>query len=267
MSNKLLFMKNKLAQKIILTFRTGLFVTSLCAGLSACSTADKIDTSTPEGAYKLAEEFEKDERYEEAIQKFADIKNKNPYSRFAAMSELKIADLQYKRESYIEAQNAYQLFKDFHPKHPQVDYVTFRLAMSYFNQLPSSIDRDLSVAEKSILYFDEVINSYPSSTYVVDAKQHRTEALKMKAEKELYIARFYLKREKYDSALKRFEGILDKFPGLGFEPVALFGAAKCAFENGEKEKANQFYKSLKTLYPGSNEAKQSESEFRKYGAN
>ncbi len=260
-------MKNNILQKIILTFRTALLVSSLGAGLAACSTTDKIDTSTPEGAYKLAEEFEKDERYEEAIQKFADIKNKNPYSRFAAMSELKIADLQYKRESYIEAQNAYQLFKDFHPKHPQIDYVTFRLAMSYFNQLPSSIDRDLTMAEKAILYFDEVINSYPASTYVAEAKQHKTEAMKMKAEKELYIAQFYFIRQMYDSALKRFEGLLDKFPGLGFESRALYGAAKCAFETGEKEKGKQFYNSLKSLYADSAEAKKADGEFRKYGTN
>lgn len=236
-------------------------------GMAACSTADKIDTSTPEGAFKLAEEFEKDERYEEAIQKFQEIKNKNPYSRFAALSELKIADLQYKRESFIEAQNAYQLFKDFHPKHAQIDYVTFRLAMSYFNQLPTSIDRDLTMADKAILYFDEVVNTYSSSPFAVEAKQHKADCLKMKAEKELYIAHFYFIREMYDSALKRFETVLNKYPGLGLEPRALFGAAKSAFETGEKEKGRQFFKSLESQYAESNEAKKANGEFKKYGTN
>ncbi len=256
-------MKNSLIAKLILTFKIAVLV----LGVSACSTADKIDTSTPEGAFKLAEEFEKDERYEEAIQKFQDIKNKNPYSRFAALSELKIADLQYKREAFIEAQNAYQLFKDFHPKHAQIDYVTFRLAMSYFMQLPTSIDRDLSTADKAILYFDEVVNSYPSSQYVAEAKQHRADCLKMKAEKELYIAHFYFIREMYDSAEKRFETVLDKYPGLGFEPRALYGAAKSAFETGEKDKGRQLYNSLESQYAGSDEAKKAYGEFKKYGTN
>ena len=256
-------MKNTAFAPFILTFKIALLV----LGMAACSTADKIDTSTPEGAYKLAEEFEKDERYEEAIQKFQDIKNKNPYSRFAALSELKIADLQFKRESYIEAQNAYQLFKDFHPKHEKIDYVTFRLAMSYFNQLPSTIDRDLTMADKAIQYFDEVVNSYPNSQYVLEAKQHRADCLKMKAEKELYIAHFYFIREKYDSALKRFEGVLNKYPGLGLEPRALYGAAVCSFETGEKDKAKQFFNSLESQYPGSDEAKKANGEFKKYGTN
>ena len=149
-----------------------------------CSSAEKLDTATPEGAYKAAEELEKDERYEEAIQKFTEVKNKHPYSRFATLAEMHIADVQFKREAYIEAQNAYQLFKDFHPKHPQADYVTFRLGLSYFNQLPSTIDRDLSLADKSILYFDEVINSFPSSQYVAEAKTKRDAALKMLGDKE-----------------------------------------------------------------------------------
>jgi outer membrane protein assembly factor BamD len=233
---------------------------------SACSTADKYDTSTPEGAFKQAEEFEKDERYEEAIAKFTDVKNKHPYSRFATQAELKIADLQFKREAFIEAQNAYQLFKEFHPKHAQSDYVTYRLALSYFNQLPPTIDRDLSLADKAILYFDEVLNNYGKSEYAKDSKEKREATLKMLAQKEMYIANFYTKNSQYDSALKRFEIVLKTYPSLGYDATALFGAARSAFESGEKDRANQHLKNLYSLYPGSDEAKRARDEFKKFGA-
>lgn len=243
---------------------------SLALGASllfvGCSSADKYDTSTPEGAFKLAEEFEQDERYEEAIARFTDIKNKHPYSRFATLSELKIADLNFKREAYIEAQNSYQLFKEFHPKHPQSDYVTFQLAMSYFNQLPSTIDRDLSLADKAILYFDEVTNSYPNSKYAGDAKQKRQDALRMLAEKEMYIANFYMKRDQFDSALKRYETVLKTYPNLGFDSAALFGAAKSSFSIGEKDRGQQHLKNLYSLFPGSDETKRAKNEFQKLGA-
>jgi outer membrane protein assembly factor BamD len=235
--------------------------------LVGCASVEKVDASTPEGAYKLGEEFEKDERYEEAISRFSEVKNKHPYSRFATMSELKIADIQYARENYIEAQSAYQLFKDFHPKHPQIDYVTFRLALSYFNQLPSTIDRDLSLADKAILYFDETTNSYPNSSYVAEAREKKQDALKMLAEKELYIANFYEQHQKYDSALKRFEGVVKAYPNLGFDAKAMFGGALCAFEIGEKERGEQLYKNLNSLYPDSDEAKRAKNDFGKYGAN
>lgn len=255
------FLTVKIVFSVALVVLTGIFV------LPGCSSAEKkADASTPEGSYKLGEEFEKDERFEEAVARFAEVKNKHPYSRFATLSELKIADIQFKRENFIEAQNAYQLFKDFHPKHPQIDYVTFRLALSYFNQLPSTIDRDLALAEKSILSFDETMSSYPNSTYVAEAREKKQAALKMLAEKELYVAAFYVRHEKYDSALRRFEGVLKTYPNVGFDAQALFGAAHSAFEIGEKERAEQHAKNLYRLFPDSGEAKRAKNEFGKYGA-
>lgn len=226
-----------------------------------CSSSDKFDTSTPEGAFKQAEEFEKDERYEEAAARYTDVKNKFPYSKLATQAELKLADVQYKREAYIEAQSAYQLFKEFHPKHPQADYVTFRLAMSYFNQLPSSIDRDLTVAEKAILYFDEVLGTYGSSSHAEEARKKRTEALKMLAQKELYIANFYAKRKKFDSAVKRYETVLKNYPNLGLDAEALLGAARSAIKAGEKDRGNQHLKTLHSQFPNSDEARRAKNEF------
>jgi outer membrane protein assembly factor BamD len=225
-----------------------------------CSSIDKIDASTPEGAFKLAEEYEKDERFDEAIQAYQDVRTKYPYSKLATQAELRIADVHFKREAYAEAQGSYQLFKDFHPKHPQVDYVTFRLAMSYFNQLPSSIDRDLSVADKAILYFDEVINSYPTSQYVAEAKSKREDSLKKLAEKEIYVANFYYKRDNYESALQRYEYLLSKYPNLGYDARALYGAGRSAKELGEKEKSQQHFQKLISLFPGSDEARKAKDE-------
>lgn len=253
----------------ILSFSSSLFASATLATfmsgavaglLLGCSTAEKYDTSTAEGAFKQAEDYEKDERYEEAVAKYTDVKNKFPYSKFATSAELKIADVQYKREAFIEAQSAYQLFKEFHPKHPQADYVTFRLAMSFFNQLPSSIDRDLTVADKAILYFDEVINSYASSAYTEEARKHRSEALKMQAQKEIYVANFYVKRQNYDSALKRYETVLKSYPNLGFDPEALLGAARSALKAGEKERGQQHLKNLYSQYPNSDEARRAKHE-------
>jgi len=233
---------------------------------TGCSTTETRDASTPEGAYQIAEDLAKDERYEEAIAKFQDIKNKFPYSRFATMSELKIADLHYDREAFVEAQSAYQLFKEFHPKHPQSDYVTFRLAMSYYKQLPSTIDRDLTLADKAVLYFDEVINSFSESQYVKESKENKENALKMQAQKEMYVADFYAKRNFYDSALKRYEQVLKVYPNLGYDAPALEGAARSAFETGERERALQHLRNLNSLYPSSDEAKRAKNEFEKYGA-
>lgn len=248
--------------KYFAIFMAFLMVGPSVVAVSGCASGDKIDTSTAEGAYKLAEEYEKDERFEESVGKYTDVKNKHPYSRFAILAEMKIADVQFKRESYIEAQYAYQTFKELHPKHPQIDYVTFRLGLSFFNQLPSTIDRDLSLADKAILYFDEVMTSYPTSQFAKEALEKKTEALKMLAGKEIYIAEFYLKKKQYGSALGRFEMVIRNFANVeGFAPTALIGAARAAKETGDRDKVTRYVKTLLAQFPKSDEAGKAKSEF------
>jgi outer membrane protein assembly factor BamD len=229
-------------------------------GLAGCSSTPDIDTSTPEGAFKLAEKYEKDERYEESIAQYTQVKNKHPYSKLATESELRIAEIHFKREEFVEAQSSYQVFKEMHPTHPQIDYVTFRLGLSFYNQLPSTIDRDLSVAERAILYFDEVVQSYSKSQYVAESRDYKQKALKMLAEKEAYIGHFYFIRDHYESALGRFEGLLDKYPGLGFDAPALYGAAVSAYKIKELNKAKNYYRKLNSEFKDSPEAEKARHE-------
>jgi outer membrane protein assembly factor BamD len=227
-----------------------------------CSSGPTRDSNSAEGAFLTAEDYEKDERYEEALTKYREVMNKHPYSRFAVESKIRIANIHYERENFIEAQTAYQLVKDLHPKHEKIDYITFRLAMSYFNQLPSTIDRDLSLAHKAILHFDEVVNSYPKSNFVKEAGEKKIDALKMLAEKESYIAYFYFHRDMYDSALKRYEKILVQFKGTGFELLALRGAALSAFRNGDLDKSKVYANQLSSQYPNSSEDQEVRGEVR-----
>lgn len=230
----------------------GLFV-------SGCASTEK-NSNTPEGAFAIAEEYDQGERYEEAIRRYTEVKNKFPYSNFATKSELAIADVYYKQESYAEAQVSYQMFKELHPTVPQSDYVQFRIGMSYYNQLPSTIDRDLTLANDAILNLSELIKKYPNSTHVAEAKEKRSAAIKMLAEKEEYIADFYFKRKIFDSALGRYEGLYNNFRGLGSDAKALSRAAICAQKIGDSPKAKKYQQVLAREFPGSKELKDAEKE-------
>jgi len=228
--------------------------------LLACSSTDKVDENTAEGAFTMGDRFEKDERFEEALVQYNQVKNKHPYSRFAVEAKLRIADIHFKREDWIEAQNAYQIFKELHPKHPKIDFVTYRLALCFFNQLPSTTDRDLSLADKAIMYFDETLQSFPGSEYAKPAKEHKEKALTMLAEKVDYIGNFYFIREQFDSALLRYEELLEKYPGLGLDAKALYRAAVSAYKTEDLTKARGYYRKLMTSFPNSEEARNMTSE-------
>jgi len=229
--------------------------------LTSCASEEK-SSDTPEGAFAIAQEFEKDDRFEEAIRRFNDLKNKHPYSKYATMAELAIADTYFRQESYPEAQVSYQTFKELRPKHAQIDYVTYRLGLSFFEQLPETVDRDLSLAQSAILYFDEVLSLYPNSPHAKEAAEKKTEALKKLGSKEMYIADFYFIRKIYGSALARYEALLQSFPNLGFDAEALSRAAISAARSGELDRAKKLVARLKTQFPASSELSKAEDELK-----
>ncbi len=223
--------------------------------LSNCVSYDKFDTSQAEGSFGLASQLENDERYEEALLQYRDVKNRFPYSRFAVAAELQIAEIHYKKESFAEAQGAFQLFKELHPKHPKIDYVTFRTGESIFMQLPTTVDRDLSMAPAAIKEFEVLMRDFPQSKYLEKAKNKRQETIKMLAGKELYIADFYFRTKEWQHALVRYEKYIKEFPRDDQQPHAYFQAAVAAEKFGDDEKRNGLFRSLIEKYPNSREAK------------
>lgn len=194
--------------------------------LTSCASDDDL-TGSPEALFEKAKEFDKNERYDEALRRYTDIKNKFPYNKLATESELAIADVLFKQESFVEAQAAYQVFRELHPKHPKSDYVLFRNGLSYSKQLPDTVDRDLSVAHSAIKIYDNFLMTYPQSPYAKEAKENKESALKMLAEKELYIADFYKKKEQCLSATLRYQSLLKNYAGLGLDKKAEAGIKNC----------------------------------------
>ena len=228
---------------------------------SGCVSYDNFDTSKAKGAFGMAQALENDERYEEALGQYQNLKNRFPYSKYAVAAELQIAEIQYKREAYPEAQGAYQLFKELHPKHPKIDYVTYRIGDSIFLQLPSSIDRDLSMAPGAIKEFEVLLRDYPKSEHADEARQRKQEVINMLADKELYISDFYFRTEEWLHSIVRFEKYLKDFPTHGRRPHAFYRAGKAAEKLGDETKRNSFFRKLISDYPESSEAKKAKGVF------
>ena len=226
-----------------------IFLLSLVINILVGCSSEEKKADTPEGAFAIAEDFAKEDRFDIAIQKYTDVRNKFPYSPFALKAELAIADTYYKKESFPEAQISYQSFRDLHPTHPKIDYVIFQIAMSYYSQLPETVDRDLTLAHDAISAFDEIITRYPKSEHFVVSQEKKNECLKKLAEKELYIAEFYFKKNQCDSALPRLEGLLKNYPRLGLEPGALKLAGICAHKLNLPEKTRGFFSRLEREFP------------------
>ncbi len=181
----------------------------------ACSSDKPKGRTEAEVLFKEAEELVKAERYILATEKLNLIKTQHPYSFYATPAELMQADVLYEQESYVESAAAYLLFRDFHPRHEKIPYVIYRIADSFYKQIPETIDRDLEAALESIKYYDEVIQKYPGSSYKPKAEKSIAKAKKMLREKDEYIADFYFKTEKFAPARYWYLDILENHQAKG----------------------------------------------------
>jgi outer membrane protein assembly factor BamD len=65
--------------------------------------------------------------YGKAIDKFQRLKDYYPFSKYAILAELKIADAHYQREEYEEAIFAYENFENLHPRNEATPYVIYQI--------------------------------------------------------------------------------------------------------------------------------------------
>lgn len=177
--------------------------------LISCASESPDGRTEAEKLFKEAQELIEAERFILATEKLNEIKTQHPYSFYATPAELLQADVLYRQENYIEAAAAYLLFRDFHPRHEKIPYVVYKIAESYYKQIPETIDRDLEPAMEAIKYYEEVLQKYPESSYRPKAQKRIKLAKSMLREKDLYIADFYFKTGEYSAARYWYKDILD----------------------------------------------------------
>lgn len=224
-----------------------LFLLLLAVPLTRCTHSETVKED-PDSLFQQAEEAYKDERYLIAVDRYRDIKNRFPYSARAVDAELRIADAYFEQESYLEAESAYEIFKELHPTHKS-DYVQYRIALSYYHQIPDNSARDLSAAYRAIETFQTFLDKYPGSEFAGKAREYIQESRKKLAEHERYVADFYFQRMHYLSASYRYAALLQEFPNLGYDEEALFRLAKCYFQIRMFDNAKDALGRLLSKYP------------------
>src|SRR3954467_4746630 len=101
---------------------------ALAMALSAgpgCATSDEATkpitySLTAKQNYEKGLAELKDENYPEAQKYFQFVRSKFPFSKFAGLGELAIADTQFARGGYTEAVDSYKQFVRLHPTHDKV---------------------------------------------------------------------------------------------------------------------------------------------------
>jgi outer membrane protein assembly factor BamD len=118
----------------------------------------------------------------------------------------------------------------------------------------------MTLATTAMEYFDQVISSYPSSEFVEKSKEYKDKCQHMLADKAKYIADFYFTREKWESALGRYEDMMKNFPMPNYDVEALYGATISAYKMKDMDRAKNYFKRLLAEYPSSKELEKARKE-------
>lgn len=166
------------------------------------------------------------EDYKDSIKAYTDLKDWYPFSKYAILAELKIADAHFNLEEYDEALVAYDSFERMHPRNEAVPYVINQIGLCWFNQI-GTIDRDPTPAQNALGQFQRLSGQYPDNEYAKKAMENIKSCIDNIAGHELYVANFYYKTKKYKGALKRYEYIVEYFPGTKQSLAALDKIPEC----------------------------------------
>src|SRR5437660_3017547 len=199
--------------------------------LAACAGGkDNIDITKPvtgeaatnaQRAYQKGLQEKKDSNFLEATRYFEWVRNNFPYSQYAALAELALADMAFDRDDYGAAAAAYQDFVKSHPSHPKADYASFRVGLAYYQDnpsewflLPPSREKDQAPIRSALDAFQRFTLAYPKSEFIHRAKDLIADCRERLAGHERYVADFYWKRNAWRGAAGRLMGLADIYGDL-----------------------------------------------------
>lgn len=194
---------------------------------------------------------------------FNNIVREYSYSRYAALAELRAADCELQQAHYTEAIRRYRAFIRARPTHAEVDYANFQIATAYFRQIPSDFflsppreERDQAPTRSALRVLQRFLRDYPESEQVHDAEVMQTQILQLLARHELYVADFYLMRDRPRATIGRLERLLEDYAGSGLEPQALLLMGRTYLHMSERAHARRAFQELAEAFPDSGVAVQ-----------
>jgi outer membrane protein assembly factor BamD len=233
----------------------------IALALAACggktTGAVKYSVSAQRNYEKGLDEL-KDKDWIAASKYFAFIKSRFPYSKFAVLAELRLADAQFGAGEYEAAIDSYKMFIKFHPTHEMVvnGYAAFKIGESYFKQLPGdfwllppSYEKDQTATEEAADELRSFLEKYPDSPSRKDAQKILDAVGHRLAAHEWYVARYYWDRDKPMGTVLRLRHLLDKYSGVGYDEEALWLLGRAYLSVGMPDRARSTWGQLIEKYP------------------
>lgn len=177
--------------------------------------------------------------YTKALESFTRVRNYHRDDPISVKAQLAIADVYFQKHDFEQARYAYEEFAAYHPRHENLDYVTYRIGLSIWKRAPRLAGRDLSSTRAAVNVWTGFDTRFPESDHIDDVKQHLGRERARLAHKELYIAKFYAKRDAWDAVRGRSEHLLLRYPDTPWADEALYWLSTSMHAWGDVDEAAQ----------------------------
>ncbi len=150
--------------------------------------------------------------------------NTYPDSEFIARAKLAVGDSWFAEggaTGFQQAEVEYKDFITFFPNMPEAAEAQMKVADIHYRQMEKP-DRDYTHAKRAEDEYRQMMQQFPDSKLVPQAKQRLREVQEVLAEREYRIGRFYYMRESWPAAIARLKSLVDAYPLYSGADEALF---------------------------------------------
>ena len=174
-----------------------------------------IDSKQPDkGLFDRAMDSLKKGRYQEARTLLETLINTYPDSEYIARAKLSLGDAWYAeggKAAWDQAEVEYKDFQTFFPNLPEASEAQLKIASMHYRQMEKP-DRDFAQAQRASEEYKSLIQQYPDSPLVPQAKQKLREVQEVLAERQYRIAHFYYLRDNLAASQARLESLAESYP-------------------------------------------------------
>ncbi len=174
-----------------------------------------------------------------AGKKFGEVELLYPQSIWAPRAVLMSAYGYFSQGYYGDAINDLERFLIKYKNHPQEAYAYYLLALCHYDQIVDE-KKDLNEIQKSREYFELIINNYPNTDYAFDSKYKLELTIQMMASKEMYLARYYIEREKWIPAINRFKKVVNDYDTTIYVEEALHRLVELHYKVGLIDESKKY---------------------------
>ena len=174
-----------------------------------------------------------------AAKKFNEAELLFPQSDWAPKASLMAAYGYWTQGYYSNSIEELKRFLRLYPKYKNLDYAYYLIAMNYYDSIVDE-KKDLRPLNQAKKFFLKLRADYPESDYALDAKYKLELIQDILAAKEIYIARHYIKKEKWAAAINRLKTVVTEYETTVYIEEALHRLVEVYYILGLENEASKY---------------------------